>query len=220
MSAISILGFSADTLVIIMDILNENLSLNKFKIYNNIEISTKIDFPIFSYKYDSYSPGTFPSAKEKVVFGLSGPFNKWSVFNYFKEKGHIDKEKYAQIIHSGSCIAETSAIAQGVLIEPAVVISSQSHIGFGVSIKRGVLVGHHNNIGEFVDLNPGVVVSGKVNIGRGCIIGSGAIISNNITIGDNCMIGAGSVVTKDIPSGVVSFGNPCKVIRENEKWSI
>jgi len=34
------------------------------------------------------------------------------------------------------------------------------------------------------------------------------------------MIGAGSVVIKDIPSGVVAYGNPCKVIMKNNKWEI
>ncbi|WP_418235800.1 hypothetical protein [Brachyspira pulli] len=39
-----------------------------------------------------------------------------------------------------------------------------------------------------------------------------------VTIGKNSVIGAGSIVTKDIPSNVVAFGNPCKVVREiNEK---
>jgi acetyltransferase-like isoleucine patch superfamily enzyme len=28
------------------------------------------------------------------------------------------------------------------------------------------------------------------------------------------VIGSGSVVTKDIPSGVISMGNPCRVLRE------
>ena len=35
-----------------------------------------------------------------------------------------------------------------------------------------------------------------------------------LQLGDDTVIGAGSIVTKDIPSGVVAFGNPCKVIRE------
>lgn len=35
-----------------------------------------------------------------------------------------------------------------------------------------------------------------------------------VIIGDNATIGAGSIVTKDIPSNVVAYGNPCKVIRE------
>ena len=28
-------------------------------------------------------------------------------------------------------------------------------------------------------------------------------------------IGAGSVVTKDIPSNVIAYGSPCRVVREN-----
>jgi len=36
------------------------------------------------------------------------------------------------------------------------------------------------------------------------------------TIGDNVVIGAGSIVTKDIPSNVIAYGNPCRVIRENQ----
>ena len=35
-----------------------------------------------------------------------------------------------------------------------------------------------------------------------------------VTIGNNEVIGAGSVATKDIPSNVITVGNPCKVIRE------
>lgn len=31
------------------------------------------------------------------------------------------------------------------------------------------------------------------------------------------MIGMGSVVDKDMPSGVIAYGTPCKVVREN-KW--
>ncbi len=220
MSDTSILGFSCDSIVILMDTLNETTGVTKFKIYNNIHIENKINFPVFSYKYELYPPGVFPSKEGRVVFAVSGPFNKWSIFNYYKEKAQIDKDNYVKLIHPHSYIAESSVIETGGFIEPAVVISSQSQIGFGVNIKRGALIGHHNKIGDFVDLNPGVTVSGNVKIGRGSIIGSGAIISDNIAIGNNCMIGAGSVVMKDIPSGVVAYGNPCKVIRENDKWEI
>ena len=36
-----------------------------------------------------------------------------------------------------------------------------------------------------------------------------------VTIGDNVVIGAGSIVTKDIPSNTIAYGNPCRVMREN-----
>lgn len=57
-----------------------------------------------------------------------------------------------------------------------------------------------------------------VHIGDRVWIGAGTIILPGVTIGDDTVIGAGSVVTKDIPSGVVAFGNPCRVARKiNEK---
>lgn len=54
-----------------------------------------------------------------------------------------------------------------------------------------------------------------VIMGDNVWIGGGAILMPGITIGDNVVIGAGSVVTRDIPSNVIAYGNPCRVIREN-----
>lgn len=54
-----------------------------------------------------------------------------------------------------------------------------------------------------------------VVIGNDVWIGGGAIIMPGVTIGDNVVIGAGSVVTRDIPSDKISYGNPCRVIRDN-----
>ena len=52
-----------------------------------------------------------------------------------------------------------------------------------------------------------------IHIGENCWLGAGVIVLPGVSIGDNSVIGAGSIVTKDIPSNVVAFGNPCKVIR-------
>ncbi|MDR9367367.1 MAG: hypothetical protein RI575_18685 [Balneolaceae bacterium] len=83
-------------------------------------------------------------------------------------------------------------------------------------MKRNVCIRHHCNIHNFVEINPGVTVSGHVSVGQGKIIGCGAVIMNGISIGENTAIGMGSVVTKDIPDNVIAFGNPCKVVRDNE----
>lgn len=36
-----------------------------------------------------------------------------------------------------------------------------------------------------------------------------------LLIEDNVVIGAGSIVTKDIPSNMIAYGNPCRIMREN-----
>lgn len=53
-----------------------------------------------------------------------------------------------------------------------------------------------------------------VKIGKNCWIGAGVVIVPGVTIGDNVVVGAGSVVTKDIESGVLAFGNPCRIHRK------
>ena len=53
-----------------------------------------------------------------------------------------------------------------------------------------------------------------ITIGDNCWIGANVVVLPGVTIGENTVIGAGSVVTKDIPSGVVAFGNPCRVKRK------
>ena len=62
--------------------------------------------------------------------------------------------------------------------------------------------------------NAGFEMAKPIKLGNNIWIGGDVTIFPGVTIGDNSVIGAGSIVTKDIPSGVLAFGNPCKVIRK------
>jgi len=78
---------------------------------------------------------------------------------------------------------------------------------------------HPLKASERIVENPGeeapyVTTTLPVTIGNSVWIGGGAIIMPGVSIGDNVTIGAGSVVTKDIPSGVLAYGNPCKVVKQ------
>lgn len=54
-----------------------------------------------------------------------------------------------------------------------------------------------------------------VILGDNVWIGGGTIILPGVTIGDNVVVGAGSVVTKDLPSDVIAYGNPCRIVKKN-----
>ena len=58
-----------------------------------------------------------------------------------------------------------------------------------------------------------------IKIGNGCWLGGGVIVLPGVTIGDGSVIGAGSVVTKDIPKNSLAVGNPCRLIRQINKYS-
>lgn len=53
-----------------------------------------------------------------------------------------------------------------------------------------------------------------VKIEENVWLGAQVTVMPGVTIGKNSIIGAGSVVTKDIPTNVVAFGTPCRVVRE------
>lgn len=59
-----------------------------------------------------------------------------------------------------------------------------------------------------------------VIIGDNVWIGGGVIILPGVTIGNNVVIGAGSVVTKDIPDNKIAYGNPCRIIRDNNSYKL
>ncbi|MGY5352269.1 hypothetical protein ACXGQW_06870 [Wenyingzhuangia sp. IMCC45533] len=208
------LGASKSSVAIIFDIITEIHGPSIFKFYPNLDKEILPALPIKNFKYKIENLGTTPDDSEQVFLATPGPFNKASVFHYFKDFHGILEHRYFNIIHPSAYVADSSALNNGVLIEPHVIISSQVRIGFGVLVKRGSSVGHHSTIGLFTDINPGVVISGNVRIGVGCEIGTGAMIRDSVTIGDNVVIGMGSVVTKDIPSNCIAYGNPCKVVKE------
>ena len=99
------------------------------------------------------------------------------------------------------------------------VILDAASVEFGDNVFIGPHVGiytveHHLN--PF--LRSQSVESAKpVKIGNDVWIGGGVTILRGVTIGDNCVIGAGSIVTKDIPENSIAVGNPCRVIRKNDK---
>lgn len=215
----TILGCAVEYLPVLFDICNDAYGTNDFHIYQNIAVHSQLEFPVSRRNYDIkiYEPGDeFIKKGKYILYGVTGPYGKQKILEYSGREWGVERQHIETIIHPTSFLAPSTSIESGILIEPGVVISSQTEIEFGVTIKRSASIGHHCKIGEFVEINPGVTISGQVTVGAGSIIGSGAVVRNGITIGKNSVVGMGSVVTKDIPDGVVAFGNPCEVVRENK----
>jgi len=80
----------------------------------------------------------------------------------------------------------------------------------GVEIKDNVQIGSHCSIYSVSTINDSY---GKVVLKQNCRIGSHSTILPGVSVGENSIIGAHSLVNKDIPSNVVAFGVPAKVVR-------
>jgi maltose O-acetyltransferase len=61
---------------------------------------------------------------------------------------------------------------------------------------------------------------GRVTIGNNVFVGANTTILPNVSIGNNVIIGSNSVITKDFPGNCVIAGNPARVIRTLDEYSI
>jgi len=211
-----ILGKGDNIITMILDNLySHNTRQPDIHIYNNLNLPT-----LNTFEHDRFNIEMFDTVNmndyDLMALGLYQPQNKRKIVEVLNP----DKNKFMNIIHDGLDISYTSKLGRGVLINSKVSIAAHTIIGNFVSINRNVSIGHHTNIGDYCSINPGVNIAGNITIGEGTTIGIGASIIDGIKIGKNSIIGAGSVVTKDIPDNVIAYGNPCKIIRENETQSI
>lgn len=198
---------------IITMILDNLYSCNQIK---DIHILNNLNLPILNkFEHDLFNIDLLENVNfddyDNMFIGLYQPQNKIKIIESLKP----DFNKFVNIIHNGLEISKMSKIGRGVLINSKVSIAAHTTIGNFVSINRHVSIGHHTTIGDYCSINPGTNIAGNVTIGEGTTIGIGTNVLDSRKIGKNTIIGAGSVVTKDIPDNVVAYGNPCKIIREN-----
>jgi UDP-N-acetylbacillosamine N-acetyltransferase len=119
------------------------------------------------------------------------------------------------LIHPSAIVSQDASIGKGAIIMPGTIINSGTRIGSNIILNTAASVDHECLIGDGVHIGPGARLSGLVTVGNATWIGIGSTIRESVHIGNNVLVGAGSLVLKDIPDGVVVYGAPAKIIREN-----
>ncbi len=117
------------------------------------------------------------------------------------------------IISQQSVISPTASIGNGICVMAGAVINANTVVGDNCIVNTNCSLDHDCCVGANCHIAPGVAVSGLVNIGELVQLGTGTSVIDGVTIGEKSFIGAGSVVVKDIPSNVLAYGVPARVIR-------
>ncbi|MEW6157614.1 MAG: NeuD/PglB/VioB family sugar acetyltransferase [Verrucomicrobiota bacterium] len=124
--------------------------------------------------------------------------------------------KPALALHPTAFVAANSHIAPGCQVLAQAAVGAETQMAEACIINTSASVDHECRLGKGVHIGPGAVLAGCVIVGDYSMIGAGAVVLPRVTIGENVAIGAGAVVTRDIPSNKVAYGNPARVMRDNE----
>ncbi|WP_319804468.1 sugar O-acetyltransferase [Nocardioides malaquae] len=113
-------------------------------------------------------------------------------------------------------------------------LGSNLHLGAGTVVHANLVAADRApiRIGARVQVGPNVQLvtavhpldvekrrerwegAAPITIGDDVVLGPGVIICPGVTVGSGSVVGAGSVVATDVPEGVLTVGNPAKVIRQ------
>ena len=125
-------------------------------------------------------------------------------------------------VHFTSKVLAAENIKKGILCDPGDnhnnYIQANNGIIFGSNIELGpgvsIISSNHktDNLREHTKGNP-------ITIGNHVWIGANSTILPEVSIGNNVIIGANSLVNKDIPDNSIAVGNPCKVVKQKDKYA-
>ena len=155
--------------------------------------------------------------KENIYSGIIAIGDNWIRYKVLKKIKEIAPDfSFINAIHPSSEIAGNVKIGKGNAIMAGTVINSDSRIGDFCIINTGASIDHDNCIEDFASIAPGVTTGGNVSIGSFSAVSLGASLIHGISIGEQTVIGAGATVLKNIPSLVIAYGTPAKVIRDRK----
>lgn len=148
--------------------------------------------------------------------------DNWSrKYIYDQVTNIIPSLAWPNAIHPSVIISRFVEIGRGNLIMAGAIINAGAILGDFVNVYTNANIEHDCIIHDFASISAGVVLGGKVEIGNFSAISLNSTIFDRVTIGENTVVGAASVVTKNLPSNVLFYGNPGKIIRnrvEGEKF--
>lgn len=143
-----------------------------------------------------------------IIFGFGHCASRLKLSEFIALNGF----ELATAIHPKAVVAKNASIGPGTVIAAGAVVNPLARIGMNCIINTLSSVDHECILGDAVHISPGTHLGGLVTVDDGSWIGVGAAVRDHIHIGKCSMIGAGAVVVDNIPSGVLAYGVPAKVM--------
>ncbi|PKP44987.1 MAG: transferase [Bacteroidetes bacterium HGW-Bacteroidetes-12] len=191
---------------------------NKYKIVGITDPNHEKGVSLFGYKVIGQQENIKELINEyKIDSGIITIGDNWTrKIVYDKIVEIVPDFDFVSTIHPSVVIGKNVTIGKGTVIMAGCIISPNVKIGEFCFFATGAILEHDSFMDDFSSLSAGSVTGGKVKIGKFSAITLGVTIFDRIEIGEHSVIGSGSLVTKDVPSYVLAYGSPAKIIRKRE----
>lgn len=157
-------------------------------------------------------PGLRAQGVRHLMFGFASSSARMRLGTLARE---LDFE-LPSAIHPRATIAGDASVGPGTFVKAGAIIEPRAVIGALAVVGAGVVVAHDAVLETAARVSAGTIVGGLVTVGEGSWLGIGVCVKDRVRIGDRSLIGTGAVVVRDIPSRVVAYGVPARVIRKVE----
>ena len=161
---------------------------------------------------DSDLKNLFAQGVKHIFIAIGHNYKRHVLFNQVLSLGF----EPVNIVSCHAVISPWANLGKGICVMAGAVINVNTKIGDNCIINTRCSIDHDCQIGASSHIAPGVTISGSVKVGEIVHIGTGASVIDGLSIGNSTYIGSGSVVVKDLPSNVMAYGVPARVIRKFE----
>ena len=150
----------------------------------------------------------------KIDCGLITIGDNWSRYLVsYQIKSFYPNFSFPNLIHPSVTIGINVEFGEGALVMAGCIINPNSTIGNFVFFATGAQIEHNCIIDDYASISAGSITGGFVHVGRFAAITLGVVIVDRINIGENTVVGSGSLVLHSLPSNVLAFGRPAKIIK-------
>jgi sugar O-acyltransferase (sialic acid O-acetyltransferase NeuD family) len=193
--------------------------MNQFNILGIIDSVHEIGSYRFGYKILGRQENIVDLIKEhNIECGVISIGDNWSRYYVYEcIKNLAPNFEFVNAIHPSVIIGNNVILGKGIVAMAGCIFNPKAVIGDFTFFATGAQVEHDCEIDKFASISAGSVTGGYVKIGKFSAVTLGVTIIDRLTIGENTVVGAGSVVTKSLPSDVLAYGSPAKIIRNRSK---
>lgn len=144
--------------------------------------------------------------------------DNWSRYYVYKQiKELVPSFEFVNAIHPSTIVGNGVKIGVGVTAMAGCIFNPKCVVGDFTFFATGAQVEHDCIVEDFASISAGSITGGYVRLGKYSAITLGVTVFDRVEIGENTVVGAGSLVVKDLPSNVLAYGNPARVIRSRVK---